>query len=143
MERWEGSERREREEGKRAARERVVRDFERGMALGGKGGRLRVSEKVGEGGDGRGEGGGRFEFDGETVEKVAREAEEKAMRMIEVEQVEARKSKLAAFWLPSLTPEAKLGPLKDVKLHTMCNVGGTPHPISYDTSSTYRSDEPS
>ena len=132
MERWEVNERREREDGKRAARERVVRDFERGMALGGRGGRMRVDDQVGNGeGRGKGDGVGRFEFDGETVEKVAREAEENAMRMIEVEQVEARKSKLAAFWLPSLTPEAKLGPLKDVKLHTMCHVGGTPHPISY------------
>ena len=124
MERWDEMERRDRDDAKRAARERVVRDFERGMALGGGGGRRVVEEK-----EGRGK--GKFEFDGESVEKVAREAEEKAMRTIEAEQVEARKSKLAAFWLPSLTPEAKLGPLKDVKLQTLCNVGGTPHPFSW------------
>jgi len=124
---WEENERREREDAKRAARERVVKDFERGMALGGISGR-----KVGvDEGKSIGEKGGKFEFDGETVGRVAKEAEEKAGRMIESEQVEARRHKLAAFWLPSLTPEAKLGPLKDMKLETMCHVGGTGHPISY------------
>jgi nitric oxide synthase-interacting protein len=131
MERWEDNERREREDARRGARERVVSDFERGMALGGRGGRRRLDEKV----DGVESGGG-FKFDGETVERVAKEAEEKALRSIEGEQVEARKSRLAAFWLPSLTPEAKLGPLKDVKLYTMCHVGGTAHPISYVALST-------
>ena len=122
LERWDEAERRERLDARRAARERVVRDFERGMALGGGGGRRSAEER-----DGKGT--GRFEFDGEGVERVAREAEEKAARTIEAEQVEARKHKLAAFWLPSLTPEAKLGPLKDVKLQTMCHVGGAAHPI--------------
>lgn len=130
LEQWDTNERRERDDAKRAAHERVVKDFEKGMALGGGGGRVRLDEgkEVGKA--------GKFEFDGETVERVAREAEEKAGRLIEAEQVEARKHKLAAFWLPSLTPEAKIGPLKDVKLQTMCHVGGSRHPISYAQSDT-------
>ena len=133
MDRWEENEKREKEEGKRHARERVIRDFERGMALGGKGGKRLINDDEGgkEVRTGKDEA-KRFEFDGETVEKMAREAEEKAAKMIEKEQVESRSQKLAAFWLPSLTPEAKMGPLKDVKLQTMCHVGGAlAHPISY------------
>jgi nitric oxide synthase-interacting protein len=56
----------------------------------------------------------------ETIESLASQAEEKAMRAIEAEQQEARKSKLAAFWLPSLAPEGRLTPIKDVKLETVC-----------------------
>jgi len=64
------------------------------------------------------------------VQRLLEEAEDKALKVIEEEQLEARKSKLAAFWLPSLAPEAKLGPVKDMKLQTMCHVGGEQHPIS-------------
>lgn len=130
MERWEERERMEREEAKAKARERVVQDFEKGMALGGTGGRGIVrneeAEKKGESGVGS-----KFKLDESIVEKVAREAEEKAMKVLEEEQTEARKAKLAAFWLPSLTPEAKMGPMKDIKLQTLCHVGAQPHPISY------------
>lgn len=45
-------------------------------------------------------------------------------------QVESRKAKLPSFWLPTLTPEATIGPLKDIKLQTMCNVGDHPHALA-------------
>jgi nitric oxide synthase-interacting protein len=67
---------------------------------------------------------------GGRIEDLQRKAEERALAKIQEEQIEARKSKLAAFWLPSLTPEAKLAPVKDMKLQTMCHVGGHQHPIS-------------
>jgi nitric oxide synthase-interacting protein len=123
MERWEENERAEREQVVRKARERVVSDFEKGMGMG-----------LGVGGSGRravlDDGIAGVKFDGDAVERISKEAEDKAIRIIEKEQNEARKSKLAAFWLPSLTPDAKVGPLKDVKLQTLCQVGGQPHPIS-------------
>ena len=124
MERWEVTELREREEARLKARERVVKDFERGMGLGGAGGKQTLLEK------GDGKAGERFKFDQEAVERVALEAEQKAMKRIEAEQAEARKAKLPAYWLPSLTPETKLGPLKDIKLQTMCHLGEHPHPLS-------------
>lgn len=127
MERWQANEERERTEAKMRARERVVLDFSKSMGLGVSGGRILTDGKKESG---SGSGSGRFELDGETVERVAKEAEEKALRVIEGEQVEARKAKLAAFWLPSLTPAAKMGPLAEVKLQTMCQVGGEAHPFS-------------
>ncbi|WVQ65902.1 uncharacterized protein L199_004080 [Kwoniella botswanensis] len=130
MERWEESERLEREEAKLKARERVVSDFEKGMSLGGSSTVKRIP--FGEDKD-KSTTKSKFELDNNAVEKVAKEAEEKALRVMELEQSESRKAKLAAFWLPSLTPEAKLGPLKDVKLQTLCHVGGSPHPISRKT----------
>lgn len=113
-------------------------DFEKGMGLGMGGpsssaGRkaieqssaARINATSARPGDGV-----KLDLNGDHVERLAREAEEKALRMIELEQAEARKHKLAAFWLPSLAPEAKLGPLKDVKLQTLCHVGGEGHPLS-------------
>ncbi|WWC62438.1 uncharacterized protein I303_105034 [Kwoniella dejecticola CBS 10117] len=131
MERWDEAERLEREEAKIRARERVISDFEKGMSLGGSSTARRIA--IGEDKKGSSNGLSKFELDNNAVEKVAKEAEEKALRLIELEQSESRKAKLAAFWLPSLTPEAKLGPLKDVKLQTLCHIGDSPHPISRKT----------
>ncbi|ORY31390.1 hypothetical protein BCR39DRAFT_526397 [Naematelia encephala] len=128
MERWEAREEQERFEAKQRARERVISDFEKGMGLGGAGGRKLFEDRGDKDTVGR-----LFELNGDVVEKVAKEAEEKALRTIEAEQAEGRKAKLAAFWLPSLAPEAKLGPLKDVKLQTLCHMGGHPHPVSRKT----------
>lgn len=52
-----------------------------------------------------------------------REAEEAGMRQIEAEQREARRTKLPSFWLPSLTPSQTEGPIKDLKLTTLCRAG--------------------
>lgn len=76
----------------------------------------------------------KFAFDSSTVESLALEAEEAALRQIEREQAEALRDKLPDFWLPSLTPtySSKGEPrsLGDVKLQTTCR-GGTPtHPIA-------------
>ncbi|KAG8820129.1 hypothetical protein FRC19_009142 [Serendipita sp. 401] len=73
----------------------------------------------------------KFEFDSEDGKRLAEEAEEEAIRRLEVEQNEARKAKLPAFWLPSLTPESqtRLPPLTDIKLQTMCNAAEPPHPL--------------
>jgi nitric oxide synthase-interacting protein len=104
-----------------------VSDFEKGMGLGAKAA-LDVKALAGSGG---GSGvGARKEGDKKRIEGLQAEAEERALRKIEEEQIEARKAKLAAFWLPSLTPEAKLAPVKDMKLQTMCHVGGQQHPLS-------------
>lgn len=125
MDQWEARESRERADAKQKARERVVRDFERGMGLGSSGtaGKTVMSDKVGEGA-------AKFKFDQSTVERVAQEAEDKAMRALEAEQLETRKAKLPAFWLPSLAPEGRLEPVKDIKLQTLCHVGVPPHPLS-------------
>lgn len=128
LERWEDNEARERFEARQKARERVISDFEKGMGLGqGISGRKAIDVKsLANGSQGEvGDEGRR------TVDKLLEEAEDRALKVIQDEQVEARKAKLAAFWLPSLTPEAKLGPVKDMKLQTMCHVGGEQHPISY------------
>lgn len=95
----------------------------------------------------------KFEFDQGAVERLAQEAEDAALAEMDSEQVspsrllygptksqlnvsmvlslqaEARRSKLPSFWLPTLAPEAKIGPLKDVKLQTLCNVGHS-HPLA-------------
>jgi len=71
----------------------------------------------------------KFEFDPEAAKKLAQEAEDEAVRQLEIEQNEARKAKLPAFWLPSLTPESQVGllPLKDLKIQTMCHGSEPPH----------------
>ena len=125
LERWEDNEARDRYEAKQKARERVISNFEKGMGLGqGISGRKAIDVKE----LANGAGGGKEEEG--RVQRLLEEAEDKALKVIEEEQLEARKSKLAAFWLPSLAPEAKLGPIKDMKLQTMCHVGGEQHPIS-------------
>lgn len=127
MERWAAKEEGERQDARRAARERVVRDFEKGMGVGwvgaGGGG---ASKGVGQvGGGGTGEGGRK-----KGVEELMKEAEDRAMIKIEAEQAESRKAKLPAFWLPSLAPEGRVGPIKDVKVQALCHFGGEVHPIS-------------
>ncbi|KAG6887068.1 hypothetical protein C0992_000957 [Termitomyces sp. T32_za158] len=76
----------------------------------------------------------KFAFDSSTVENLAREAEEAALREIEREQAESLKNKLPDFWLPSLTPTyTSIGPptsLKEVKLQTTCRGGNPSHPIA-------------
>ena len=129
LEAWGQREERERAEARQRARERVIRDFERGMGLSGGGTGIRIGEREISNGSG-GSLGKVGEGEKETIESLASQAEEKAMRAIEAEQQEARKSKLAAFWLPSLAPEGRLTPIKDVKLETVCQAGTHPHPIS-------------
>lgn len=76
----------------------------------------------------------KFEFDSSTVENMAQEAEEEALKAIEREQAEALRAKLPDFWLPSLTPTySSTGPprsLLDVKLQTTCRGGNPAHPIA-------------
>jgi nitric oxide synthase-interacting protein len=73
-------------------------------------------------------------FDLSTVETLAQEAEEAALRQIEHEQAEALRHKLPDFWLPSLTPTyTSNGPptsYKDFKLQTTCRGGNPPHPLA-------------
>ena len=77
----------------------------------------------------------KFDFDATTAEKLAREAEEAALRQIEREQTEALKHKLPDFWLPSLTPTyTTTGPptsLSDVKLQSTCRGGNPAHYLTY------------
>lgn len=76
----------------------------------------------------------KFNFDASTVESLAQEAEEAALRQIEREQAEALKHKLPDFWLPSLTPTyTSSGPptsLSDVKLQTTCRGGNPAHNLT-------------
>ncbi|KAJ9126498.1 hypothetical protein QFC24_002241 [Naganishia onofrii] len=155
LEAYAEQEQQEREKAKAEARERVLRDFERGLGLGG----VRIGStpvamadtekkiqlgreaedgvpkliEAGSGPDARGVK-RKFELDQSAVEKAAQAAEEMALKTLEAEQastrVESRKAKLPSFWLPTLTPEATIGPLKDIKLQTMCNVGDHPHPLA-------------
>ncbi|BEI86433.1 hypothetical protein CcaverHIS002_0607200 [Cutaneotrichosporon cavernicola] len=122
---WEDDDAQKRRDARDAARARVLADFERGMGLaGGRGAKVSSSATaaVGE----------KFRLDEDAIESVALEAEERATAAIEAEAGEARKAKIAAFWLPANAPSAPLGPLKQVKLQTLCHVGGEgkAHPIS-------------
>lgn len=145
--RWDAREEEERREVRERVRERVLRDFEKGMALGapgsGSGQRVGVVNGSGNGngdvakGTTSGEVGARLngaKMEQKDIDAATALAEEKALQKIQAEQVENRKSKLAAFWLPSLAPEAVNGktPIreKDIKLQTLCHFGGEPHPFS-------------
>ncbi|CDO70051.1 hypothetical protein BN946_scf184601.g4 [Trametes cinnabarina] len=122
----------ERQRVREAARERVLREFEKrqlGLAATST---ISTSARA-ESSEGRGTK-RKFDFDASTVDALAREAEEAALRQIEREQAEALKSKLPDFWLPSLTPTyTSNGPpksLSDVKLQTMCHGGNPAHPLT-------------
>jgi nitric oxide synthase-interacting protein len=125
LERWAAKEEGERQDARRAARERVVKDFEKGMGVGWVGAGGGGASSKGLAGGGVGEGGSK-----KSVEELMKEAEDRAMVRIEAEQAESRKAKLPAFWLPSLAPEGRVGPIKDVKVQALCHFGGEPHPIS-------------
>ncbi|KZT63145.1 hypothetical protein DAEQUDRAFT_734156 [Daedalea quercina L-15889] len=122
----------ERQRAREAARERVLLEFEKGQ-LG-----LASAPTISTSGAASKESlrgtKRKFDFDESTVDILAREAEEAALRQIEREQAEALKHKLPDFWLPSLTPTyTSSGPprsLADVKIQTACH-GGTPaHPLT-------------
>lgn len=131
LEAWGAREEREKQMARESARERVVKNFEKSMGLG-MGAGIRIgtpkdgTRGAGAGADDKKEGANGLS----KVEELARRAEDEALRAIEAEQVEARKSKLAAFWLPSMAPEGRLTPIKDVKLETMCQAGKEAHPMS-------------
>ncbi|KAL1408316.1 hypothetical protein Q8F55_005122 [Vanrija albida] len=114
--RWEADDAARRADAREAARARVVSDFEKGLGLGSV--RRTTSSSAGKEAAAP-------DLEGE-IERRQREAEAAAAATIEAEQAEQRKAKLAAFWLPSLAPEAPLGPLKAVKLQTLCHYG-EPH----------------
>ncbi|KAG6852883.1 hypothetical protein C0991_008396 [Blastosporella zonata] len=118
---------------KEAARERVLRDFEKGQ-LGLSAAPSAAGTKSGGDADEPRGTKRKFAFDSSTVETLAREAEEAALRQIEREQADALRNKLPDFWLPSLTPTySSSGPptsLKDVKVQTTCRGGNPPHPIA-------------
>ncbi|KAH9931554.1 uncharacterized protein B0H18DRAFT_989941 [Fomitopsis serialis] len=121
----------EKQRAREAARERVLLDFEKGQ-LG-----LASTPTVTTSGTASKDSRGtkrKFDFDESTVETLAREAEEAALRQIEREQAEALKHKLPDFWLPSLTPTyTSSGPptsITDVKLQTTCHGGNPAHPLA-------------
>ncbi|KAH9924987.1 uncharacterized protein BXZ73DRAFT_50170 [Epithele typhae] len=123
----------ERQRAREAARERVLREFEKGQL--GLAATSTVSTVSGLDGSAARGTKRKFDFDASEVEGLAREAEEAALRQIEREQADALKSKLPDFWLPSLTP-TYAGPagaaptsLADIKLQTTCH-GGPPHPLA-------------
>ncbi|KAH7928868.1 hypothetical protein BV22DRAFT_1030262 [Leucogyrophana mollusca] len=122
----------EKERAKEAARERVLRDFEKGQLGLSANIPVVVSNSAAEGKESQSTK-RKLDFDATTVESLTREAEEAALRQIEREQAEALRHKLPDFWLPSLTPTyASNGPpssLKDVKVQTTCRGGNPPHPI--------------
>ncbi|KAG8951475.1 hypothetical protein FRC04_006007 [Tulasnella sp. 424] len=127
----------EKERRKVAARERVLKDFEeRQLGLGTKktiGDRVAAEkeDKKGKGVEDPTRGTKRkFDFDQDEVDIATREAEEAALRQIEKEQAESRRAKLPAFWLPSLTPESSVGPLKDIKLQTLCHASSPAHVLT-------------
>ncbi|KAJ3996484.1 hypothetical protein F5050DRAFT_1799584 [Lentinula boryana] len=134
----------EREKAKLAARERVLREFEKGqLGLG-----VNKPSKTGSGTLTGLENNAneanpsdslkrKFNFSSSNVESLALEAEEAALRQIEVEQREALKAKLPDFWLPSLTPTytgkgdlESVKSLEDVKLQTTCKGGNPKHSLN-------------
>jgi nitric oxide synthase-interacting protein len=121
----------ERAKARIAARERVLLDFEKGQLFANPD--VSTSTSGSDSQQARGTK-RKFAFDSSTVENLAQEAEEAALRQIEREQAEALRAKLPDFWLPSLTPTyTSSGPpssLKDVKLQTTCRGGNPAHPIA-------------
>ncbi|KAF8610386.1 hypothetical protein BDV93DRAFT_14572 [Ceratobasidium sp. AG-I] len=126
-----------------AARERVLRDFERGqLGLASRRETTAESEKEKEKAAASSEASRgtkrpastAFEFDLAHADELARRAEAAALKQLEVEQREARKSKLpSAYWLASETPTAEgaaLGKLKDVKVGTLCRGSEFGHPLN-------------
>ncbi|KAI0752615.1 hypothetical protein C8Q80DRAFT_1147285 [Daedaleopsis nitida] len=122
----------ERERVREAARERVLREFEKGELGLVASSIISTTSGLDDSSESRGTK-RKFDFDGNAVETLAREAEEAALRQIEREQAEALKSKLPDFWLPSLTPtytsHGAPSSLADVKLQTTCRGGNPPHPL--------------
>ncbi|KAI0767548.1 hypothetical protein C8Q74DRAFT_1204412 [Fomes fomentarius] len=122
----------ERGRAREAARERVLREFEKGQLGLAATSRISTSSAL-DSSEPRGTK-RKFDFDTSAVEALTQEAEEAALRQIEREQAEALKSKLPDFWLPSLTPTyTSTGPptsLADVKLQTTCHGGNPAHPLS-------------
>ncbi|OBZ76639.1 Nitric oxide synthase-interacting protein [Grifola frondosa] len=122
----------EKERAQEAARERVLLEFERGQ-LGLSSSASTATTSGAESKEARGTK-RKFDFDSSTVDVLAREAEEAALREIEREQAESLKHKLPDFWLPSLTPTyTSSGPptsLSHVKLQTTCRGGNPPHPLT-------------
>ncbi|KIK96878.1 hypothetical protein PAXRUDRAFT_32109 [Paxillus rubicundulus Ve08.2h10] len=117
-----------------AARERVLRDFEKGqLGLSANLPAIGTTSSAESAKDSR-VGKRKLDFDASTVEALTREAEEAALIQIEREQAEALRHKLPDFWLPSLTPTyTSNGPpssLKDVKVQTMCRGGYPPHAVT-------------
>ncbi|CAE6395762.1 unnamed protein product [Rhizoctonia solani] len=132
-----------------AARDRVLRDFEKnqlGLASRKESvndkekGKDQSKEKETENGDGpRGTkrpASTAFEFDLDHAEELARRAEATALKQLELEQKEARKSKLpSAYWLASETPTAEGNDpekvkLKDMKVGTLCRASEFGHPLN-------------
>ncbi|QRW27059.1 RING finger protein [Rhizoctonia solani] len=132
-----------------AARDRVLRDFERNqLGLASRKeptnnkdkGKDQAKDKEAENGDGpRGTkrpASTAFEFDLDHAEELARRAEAAALKQLEIEQKEARKSKLpSAYWLASETPTAEgndpeKAKLKDMKVGTLCRASEFGHPLN-------------
>ncbi|CAE6446371.1 unnamed protein product [Rhizoctonia solani] len=132
-----------------AARDRVLRDFEKNqMGLASRKesvndkekGKDQNKDKETENGDGpRGIkrlASTAFEFDLDHAEELARRAETAALKQLELEQKEARKSKLpSAYWLASETPtaeghDAEKVKLKDMKVGTLCRASEFGHPLN-------------
>lgn len=147
----------ERTRAREVARERVLKDFEKGhLGLSGGSSLIGTANSTSTA-EGRGTK-RKFEFDATTAETLAHEAEEAALLQIEKEQAELLKAKLPDFWLPSLTPTySSSGPpttLNDIKLHTTCRASKPAHPLAlkhltpvkftfYTTSSSSRPSEAS
>ncbi|KAG2123213.1 hypothetical protein BD769DRAFT_1743550 [Suillus cothurnatus] len=123
----------EKERAREAARERVLRDFEKGQ-LGLSANLPSVASASSVGAKDSRSSKRKLDFDSSTVETLTREAEEAALRQIEREQAESLRHKLPDFWLPSLTPtytsNGLPSSLKDVKVQTTCRGGNPPHPIT-------------
>ncbi|EJD41566.1 hypothetical protein AURDEDRAFT_90272 [Auricularia subglabra TFB-10046 SS5] len=132
----------EREAARVAARERVLRDFERGQLNVGaslkekaeRAAQEKEKDKDSATADGPRGTKRKFEFDSSAVDEQLRLAEEAALRKIEREQAEARKAKLPDFWLPSLMPDAAPDKAstkeKDVKMQTLCRAGEPAHTLA-------------
>ncbi|KAF5385599.1 hypothetical protein D9757_006767 [Collybiopsis confluens] len=123
----------ERTRAKQAARERVLAEFEKGQ-VGLAAAPNKVTTSSGSTNSESRSSKRKFEFDTSTVENLALEAEEAALRQIEKEQAEALKHKLPDFWLPSLTPTYTSSgdprSLQDVKVQTTCRGGNPKHSIA-------------
>ncbi|CAO1618267.1 unnamed protein product [Sympodiomycopsis kandeliae] len=125
------------------AREKVLKDFERGYGFGGSDSAAGSSASAGTKRKAPAEADSSAPDSAsssvaslpERARKVAEEAEERALAAIEEEHRLSTRKKLPAFWLPSLTPSEKEGQVDLKRLRTslepLCRVGNEHgHPIS-------------
>lgn len=147
IEKMKADEEAERQVARAMARERVLQDFEKSQGIRASNVDRNTYQKAMDSIEATEETRGvkrKFEMESSEVERLMLDSEERALRQLEREQADNRKSKLPSFWLPSLTPDA--GPSKlmqEPKLSTLCKAADPPHPMTLKSLAQVRFAAPS